>query len=138
MCYFPRAKSRKKLRHGFFLDTLAERLLAAAEKYQLDQLKDVCVKHLCSKIGVKNCLNYLVFGDTYYAEKLKNSSLHLIERHKARIFKSNNNNWKEILQEHPNLMAEVIERLAVQGEDVNENITQRVVVFSQSSPKKKK
>ena len=108
------------------LEMLAEGLLPASEKYQLDQLKTLCVDHLRHQLNEKNCLLYLVFGDIYRAEKLKKSSLQFMNRNKAKIFKSKN--WKASLQRHPNLMAEVIETLAGPGEaSSNENITQKVV-----------
>ena len=88
------------------LEMFAEELLAAANKYQLDQLKEICVNHLCSIIDVKNCLHYLVIGDIYQAEQLKVSSLQYLDRHKARIFKSKD--WKENLEKHPHLLRNIL------------------------------
>ena len=105
------------------LERYAEELLGAAEKYQLKQLKSICVKKLCSKIDVINCLSYLVIGDIYRADELKKSSLHFISRNKGSIFKSRN--WKEYLQHHPHLMAEVVETIA--RPRARENIKQTIV-----------
>ena len=84
------------------LDKLAEDLLVAADKYQLDQLKSICVDNLCKKIDVKNCLNFLVIGDIYGADLLKKSSLNFVYRNKGWIFKYKD--WKENLERYPNLM----------------------------------
>ena len=95
------------------LEEHAEDLLMAAEKYQLDQLKNVCAKKLCSNIEVKNCLNYLVIGDLYRAGNLKKASLQFIARNMGSVFKSYE--WQENLKDHPSLMAEVINAIAKPG-----------------------
>ena len=80
---------------------------------QLDQLKNVCAKKLCSNIEVKNCLNYLVIGDLYRADNLKKASLQFIVRNMGNVFKSKE--WQENLKDHPSLMAEVINAIAKPG-----------------------
>ena len=95
------------------LEEHAEDLLMAAEKYQIDQLKSLCVKKLCSNIEVKNCLNYLVIGDLYRAGNLKKASLKYITRNKGSVFKSKD--WVECLKDHPTIMAEVINAFARTG-----------------------
>jgi len=88
-------------------DTYALRLLQAAEKYQLDQLKSICVEMLCNNVDAKNCLHYLVTGYLYEGVDLKKSSLHFISSNAGSVFKSKD--WKDALKDHPDLMAEVID-----------------------------
>ena len=92
------------------LEEHAENLLMAAEKYQMDQLKNVCVGDLCSNIEVNNCLNYLVIGDLYRADDLVKASLQFIARNKGSVFKSKD--WEECLKDHPTVMAKVINVIA--------------------------
>merc|ERR1719282_863120 len=95
------------------LDDHAEDLLMAAEKYQLDQLKNFCVKKLCNNIAVNNCLNYMVIGDLFRADDLKKASLQFIIKNMGSVFKSKD--WEECLKDHPTLMAEVINAFARSG-----------------------
>ena len=90
-------------------DTYAKGLLQAAEKYQLEQLKKICVEKLCNNVDVKNCLDYLVIGDLFQADKLKKACLQIISINIRSVFKSKD--WKEAFKDHPNLMAEVIDAI---------------------------
>ena len=91
------------------LDKLAEGLLAAADQYQIQQLKGSCENSLSSRLNVETCLSYLVLGDMYQAENLKRMSLNFIASNRKIVFKSKD--WRACLQDHPALMAEVIEAL---------------------------
>ena len=93
----------------------------AAEKYQLEQLKSICgicVERLCNNIEVGNCLDYLVVGDLYQADILKNAALQFIARNMGNVFKCKD--WKNCLEDHPKLMAEVIDAIARPGGGDNE------------------
>ena len=94
------------------LDENAPNILSAAEKYQLDQLKDLCEEKLCKNLDKNNCVKLLVFGDMFRASKLKKASLKFIAN--ASLLK-NSNNWKECLQDRPHLLIEVIEAMAKRG-----------------------
>ena len=49
-------------------------LFKAADKYQLDLIKDFSEESLCSNLKVNNCLEYLVLGDMH------DTSVHLKSR----------------------------------------------------------
>jgi len=97
---------------GDMFDTY-QGLLMASDKYQLDQLKRICVITLCSNMNVENCLSYLVIGDMYQASDLKKSCLQFISSNMAEVFKTKD--WEDILKNHPDLMAEVIKEIAGVG-----------------------
>ena len=48
-----------------------EELLAAADQYQLEKLKELCEVKLCSKLDVSNCIDLLLLGDLHHALTLK-------------------------------------------------------------------
>merc|ERR1719300_659315 len=69
------------------LEKYAGDLLAAAEKYQLDQLKGSCEEMLISKLDVENCIEMLLLGEihqeatsqyNFQHQVLKSASLHRI------------------------------------------------------------
>ena len=54
----------------------SKKLLAAAERYQLDVLKSICEDHLCSNLQITNAVHNLVFGDLH---------LHNISKYREKI-----------------------------------------------------
>jgi len=50
-------------------------LLFAADKYQLDTLKDICQDKLCSLLDAGNVIEFLILGEKYQAAKLKDSAM---------------------------------------------------------------
>ena len=61
------------------LDELAGELLAAAEKYQLDDLKERCELQLASVTTVDNVVNMFFLADLYNADLLMQETLSFIK-----------------------------------------------------------
>jgi len=93
------------------LSRLAGELLAAAEQYQLEQLKSICEERLCATLEIGNSVNHLVLGDMYQAGTLKRMSLQFVVKNMSSVVRSRD--WKECLLDHPALMAEVMEAMAM-------------------------
>ena len=55
------------------VDALAEKLLAAADKYMLDLLKTKCEAYLATYITGENCCQLLILADLHSVERLKTS-----------------------------------------------------------------
>ena len=55
------------------VDALAEKLLAAADKYMLDLLKTKCEAYLATNITGENCCQLLILADLHSVERLKTS-----------------------------------------------------------------
>jgi len=51
------------------------KLLSAADKYQLDALKDICQDKLYSVLGAENAIEILILGEMYRIPKLKDAAL---------------------------------------------------------------
>ena len=62
---------------GFTLaiDKYSWELLAAAEKYQLEKLKNCCEEYLSGTLDVENCIDLLLLGDLNQAKTLKETAL---------------------------------------------------------------
>ena len=67
----------------------ASELLEAADKYQLDFLKEVWEEKLCSILSADNSVEFLVMGDLFQAPKLKKMALSLVKKNKSKIQDSN-------------------------------------------------
>ena len=92
------------------VDNLARDLLGAADKYQVEVLKTVCIEKLCNRIDVNNCVDYLVIGDMYQVDLLKKCSLDFIAKYVGSV--CDLGGWKEPLLGNPSLMVDVIEAIA--------------------------
>lgn len=63
------------------LNTIACELVFAAEKYQLDDLKALCIDSIMESLSIKNVLNALMASDRLTnSEKLKHKCIEMIER----------------------------------------------------------
>ena len=80
-------------------------LLRAADKYQLDKLKELCEANLCSILNPTNVLELLVFGYLHNATRLKNAALKLVARKRATLSKTKV--YQDFLIQFPRLAGEV-------------------------------
>ena len=60
-------------------------LLFAADKYQLDALKDICQDKLRSILDAENAIEFLILGEKYQAPKLKDSAMMEVVHHMPEI-----------------------------------------------------
>jgi len=90
-----------------FPSTEPKDMLAAAEMYNLESLKNEYEEILCKTLDISNCIDLLVVGDLNNAAYLKKSAMQLIAMNMSSILK--NKDWKEKLIRYPVLMAELME-----------------------------
>jgi speckle-type POZ protein len=97
------------------METMATRLLAAADKYLLDQLKSECESHLRLRMSADNCLELLLLNDQIHpADDLKQSAVDFFRRYPREVMATDG--WKKARQEHPNhpfwvLFVEIMENV---------------------------
>jgi len=87
-------------------------LLAAADKYDLKELKSACEMSLGKNISLANCLELVVLADTHSASGLKKSSLSFIVSNLPKIVSMSS--WQSQLSSHPHIMAQIIQSMASQ------------------------
>ena len=84
----------------------AMEVLAAADKYRMEKLKDLCEKKLCFQIVTENALQLLIVGDMYGAAELKESALKIIVKNKKNIV--NQEDFNLFVKRHPQLTVEIM------------------------------
>ncbi|XP_023336912.1 speckle-type POZ protein A [Eurytemora carolleeae] len=95
------------------LETMADSLLAAADKYALDRLKVMCEEALCNGLTVENVSEVLILADLHSAEQLKAQAIEFINtRHVTDVMETGS--WKQMVGSHPHLIAEAFKALASQ------------------------
>lgn len=89
------------------LNTRSPRLLEAADKYQLSELKEICEEMLCSSLTVETCLECLVLADMHNAADLKAASVRFIVEHSIDFV-----DQIDKFKSYPDLMAELFKAMA--------------------------
>jgi len=91
------------------LDMVSD-LLVASDKYQIVTLKNVCQTLLSSHLVVENALKFLVLGDMYGADKLKEPAMGVVINNMSGLIGTEE--WKECKKKSPYIFVEVAEAIA--------------------------
>ncbi|CAB3403019.1 unnamed protein product [Caenorhabditis bovis] len=94
------------------LDHMAQSLIAAADKYNLDRLKVMCEQSLCQALTNDNACVTLVLADMYSADQLRAHAINFINVNATEVMSSDG--WHDLVKSHPNLLEEVFRALATQ------------------------
>ncbi|XP_040596783.1 speckle-type POZ protein-like [Mesocricetus auratus] len=92
------------------LHSMADVLLAAANKYGLERLKVMCEDTLCKDLSVETAAHTIVLADLHSAGPLKTQVLDFITSHASEV--SETSSWKKMVGSYPHLLAEVYSSLA--------------------------
>jgi speckle-type POZ protein len=84
---------------------LAEELLVAANKYDIQELKQICAKELRKKLTVDNALDFLIFSDLHQANELKDGAIRFINKNAAAVMKTPP--WSDFPKSYPHLFLEL-------------------------------
>lgn len=91
-------------------ETLAAKLLAASDKYQLDRLRLLCEAYLCKGININSVSTTLALADQYHAMELKAVCLKFAAENLSAVIRSDG---FEYLKEHcPSLQSELLKTVA--------------------------
>ncbi|XP_043482893.1 speckle-type POZ protein B-like [Leptopilina heterotoma] len=88
------------------LKETAFELLYAAEKYQLDNLKCMCIKSLNDNLSINSVFKTLEVAELYSIESLKNECLKFMYEEKFDIYKTND--FQELIKIRPNLWIDIL------------------------------
>jgi len=91
------------------INKMAKELLAAADYYQLDQLKISCQEVLSETLDAETSIELLILSDMYSAPKLRKDALKFVSENMNSV--SSSCDWKKELAGHPSLQSEIIESL---------------------------
>ena len=86
------------------LEKIGEELLSAADKYELETLKEICEDKLCSGLTVSNAIRYLILGDMYQAQKLRHDALRMVADNMATIVRTE---AYQKLKEYPDILIDI-------------------------------
>jgi BTB/POZ domain len=90
-------------------DVNLQELLAAAHKYQIDDLKDYCIQGLRAPISDSNWIDLLLLSDLYSAQDLKDEVLGFIRKNRGLLVKKKD--WEKRLEGNRDLYWQIMETL---------------------------
>ncbi|XP_059120854.1 speckle-type POZ protein-like [Peromyscus eremicus] len=87
------------------LDSMADAILAAADKYGLEHLKFMCEDALLRNLCVENAAHTLFLADLHSSRQLKTQTLNFTAAHASKV--SETSGWKTMVGLYPHLVVEV-------------------------------
>lgn len=90
------------------LERINRKLFAAADKYNIGELKDMCEKSLCSSMSIENVCSLLMFARDRMADQLKKKAIEFISRNSVEV--THSMGWKDLVVE-PTLVTEVVQAM---------------------------
>jgi hypothetical protein len=87
------------------LDSINRHLLASADKYNIQDLKEICEKSLCDSMSIENVSSLLLFARDRFSETLKRKAIDFITRNVQAV--THSPGWKELVCE-PTIMTDVV------------------------------
>jgi len=97
---------------------ITEQLFLAADKYQVDFLKNQCEDSLISKLAVDNVIHCLVLGHLYSAPKLQEAAVDCLVVNHHEVWKRQD--WKELSKSYTDLFFTVCDRMVNTPKDVEQ------------------
>lgn len=91
-------------------DTLTAKLLAAADRYDLGRLRQMCESHLCKDISVNSVAHTLALADRYHASELKAICLKFVAENLAAVMRSDG--FEYLKENCPTLQSELLKTVA--------------------------
>lgn len=89
------------------LKPIAKKLLIAADKFDMLPLVSICQHQLCQDINLSNCIEMLIFADTYVQPFLKDSAILFIRKNLRQVVSIDA--WKELERQKFQLLIDVLE-----------------------------
>ena len=95
------------------LNNMAEELLIAADKYQLETLKGECQETLRMKLSIANAPKILVLAEELRADQLKSRTIDFITTHVSDVMETAA--FQNLFNTHPQLIEEAFRALATKS-----------------------
>jgi speckle-type POZ protein len=99
--------------------TIFEKLLAAAEKYEILEIKDFCANIIFKDIKNENAIQNLIIADKYKAAKLLDKIIEFIANNFQSILNISVIEWEKFIIENPKLVTKIFKTMAKKHQPTN-------------------
>ena len=90
------------------LDEMYSDLFAAADKYDVQPLREICIQHMAEKISVDNAVDILSLAGRYDVENIKFQAEKFITNNMASVMKTDS--WASLLGIYSKIAKETIQQ----------------------------
>ena len=87
-----------------------EDVMNLADKYELSQMKELCLPAFVKKVNGENCLKAYIYGNLNNYEPLKHAAFMTMVEHWSKLYESSSD-VTEMMKTHPNEVLEIVNRL---------------------------
>ncbi|VDM50427.1 unnamed protein product [Toxocara canis] len=105
------------------LESNAEGVMVLAERYQMDELKQLCEEKLCTQVDRNNIAEMLYLADLFNCSFLKTAVVDVLRINKAYVMGTQS--WQMLKESNPKLMNEIMERVVLGAETTSPPPTKR-------------
>jgi speckle-type POZ protein len=99
--------------------TMVEKLLAAAQKYEILEIKDFCANIIFKDIKNENAIQRLIIADKYNATKLLDKIIAFIAVNFQPILKISYKEWEKFIVENPKLVTKIFKTMAKKHQPIS-------------------
>jgi speckle-type POZ protein len=99
--------------------TMVEKILAAAEKYEILEIKDFCANIIFKDIKNENAIQSLTIADKYKATKLFDKIIEFIANNFQSILNISYKEWEKFIVENPKLVTKIFKTMAKKRQPIN-------------------
>ena len=93
--------------HTMGATTMAQHLLAAADRFELPRLRAICEKHLCETVDIANAATTLTLAEENHATELKRHCLEFVAQNLSSVMVTSG--FEYMIQRCPNLQRSILE-----------------------------
>jgi speckle-type POZ protein len=91
-------------------DAIAQPLFVVSDKYDIEDLKEKCVRYLLRSVRKNNAVDLLVWANLHSVEKIQEATLDYVAKNFKTICHSNE--WENLMKNYPELGFLVTQRYA--------------------------
>jgi hypothetical protein len=99
--------------------TMVEKLLAAAQKYEIFEIKDFCANIIFKDMKNENAIQNLIIADKYNATKLLDKIIEFIANDFESILNTSYKDWEKFIVENPKLVIKIFKTMTKKREPIN-------------------
>jgi hypothetical protein len=98
--------------------SMAHKLIAAAQKYEILDLKDICEDFIFKDLTNENAIQSLLIADKYNANKILNKIIEFIANNFQSILNISVIEWEKFIVENPKLVTKIFKTITEKREPI--------------------
>uniref|UniRef100_A0A0K0F6K4 BTB domain-containing protein n=1 Tax=Strongyloides venezuelensis TaxID=75913 RepID=A0A0K0F6K4_STRVS len=106
------------------IKNMANEMLAITNEYELDKLKDIAVRHLCSDLNIENICERLILAETFSIDELKERCQKFIIGNPESLRRTKH--MEEFIRNHPSFFKDFLFNIVQLLSTSNNNSSEKI------------